>query len=443
MTGDYLLNVKRDFKAVGDGRADDSVAIQNAMQATSGNSAGGRLIFPRGRYLITNPLLTPGGYYSSIVLEGEGGMPGNTGSCIIGNFNDWLLKNTVQTNFPQQSIINLNFQQNYQGGKLGPDTDNTAGCVNWGAGLGGYILGCNFDIWTGVAVYAQVDCIEIIGCNITGHWGRMTGDPSFDSVGFWTSGRVSGGKHTNLTYGAVITDSGKLENMMLDTCSHGVSIGSAPMAWKRNPMEDGTMMPTGWSFTSKSVTLSAVSHESCLISMYVGRAGKVYVEGGEMANYVTEPNGPTAFAGIMIDDFCDRSVFRGIGISGAFTGGAVLLGSQYGQGRAAGTRFIDVNAQNTAGKRWAFKDGDISTRIMPADSTADDPIVFEGCPWMDPAIKVDQLPSSPSSDWLQVVSDSMDPVWTGSASNVGKPVRGGGSKRAHVRWDNENWVIAG
>jgi hypothetical protein len=42
-----------------------------------------------------------------------------------------------------------------------------------------------------------------------------------------------------------------------------------------------------------------------------------------------------------------------------------------------------------------------------------------------------------------VFSDSVDPVWTGSASNVGKPIKGGGTHTVLGRWDGRQWVIAG
>ena len=436
-TGDFLINVKRDFGAVGDNSADDTIAIQNAIGAAG--AAGGKIIFPRGLYRISNSLLTQGGTYANIVLEGEGGMPGTSGSGIVGNFNDWLIKNGyAQTNMPQHAIVNVNFQQNYQGA-LGTDTDHTAGCINWGSGLGGYIKGCNIDIWSGVGIYAAADCIEIANCNTTGHFDRSDPQAVWNSIGIWTTGHVHGGKHTSLAYGAVFTDNGgQASNMMLDTCGQGVVIGSAPIGWLQNPMEANVPQPKGWSYISKSVHLRNTTHESCLTGVYVGRGRHVFAEGVAIANYMK----PDATAGISIDDFCDRSVFRGVDISGAFSEGGVLLGSSWGGGRAAGTKFIDCNVNNAAGRTWSYKGDDINTRVLAADSTGQDPCVFENCPGLDDAINVSQLPSSPSSSWLQTVKDSADPIWTGSASNAGKPVEGGGSNRTYVRWNGAAWVLA-
>ena len=448
-TGDFLINVKRDFNAKGDQQTDDTVAIQNAISFAG--DKGGKVIFPRGIYTTTNSLLMPGGTYGAIVLEGEGGMPGASGTTIVGSFFDWLIKNGwAETNFPQHAIINIAFAQNWQG-EFGKDTNHTAGCINWGSGLGGYILGCNIDIWSGVGFYVPVDRHEIIGCNVTGHFGRsLSSDAAtsnFNSVGFWSNGRVTGGKLTGCGTGVVLTDTGGIvENMMLDTCNMGLSIGNAPMAFERNPMENGpgVMWEAGWSSTSKSSHIRNVSMESSIIGCYVGRARSVFVEGCQIASYIQPPDGVTGNAGLMIDDSCDRSTFRGLEISGAYTAGGIVLGSQWGQGRATGTKFIDVNVNVTGGggRNWSYKGNDINTRVLAADSTGQDPCVFESCAWLDDAINVSQLPSSPSSSWLQTVKDSIDPIWTGSASNAGKPVEGGGANRTTVRWDGKAWVLA-
>jgi hypothetical protein len=44
-----------------------------------------------------------------------------------------------------------------------------------------------------------------------------------------------------------------------------------------------------------------------------------------------------------------------------------------------------------------------------------------------------------------MITDSVDPPWTGSASNVGKPAVGGGTNKVFVRWKplSARWVLAG
>jgi hypothetical protein len=184
---------------------------------------------------------------------------------------------------------------------------------------------------------------------------------SFDSVGIWTTGQVHGGKHTGCKYGVVFTDVGGMaENMMVDTCQHGLSIGNAPMAFERNPMENGpgVIWPDGWSATSKSTHTRNVSSESCIVGMYVGRASHVFVESYTAANYQEPPEFPqTASAGLQIDDNCDRSVFRGVSVSGSFSVGGIVLGSPtYGAGRVCGKWVHRRQPQRhrRGGKNWVY-----------------------------------------------------------------------------------------
>lgn len=60
-----------DFGAVGDGVADDTVAIQSALDSfpkVLATGAGGNLFFPTGRYLVSTPLIVPFG----VNIEGTG-----------------------------------------------------------------------------------------------------------------------------------------------------------------------------------------------------------------------------------------------------------------------------------------------------------------------------------------------------------------------------------
>jgi hypothetical protein len=93
-------------------------------------------------------------------------------------------------------------------------------------------------------------------------------------------------------------------------------------------------------------------------------------------------------------------------------------------------------------RAWSFREQNINTRV-PGENPAE----FVSCQYLDDAINVGQLPSAPTSEnvYFQRVKDSVDPVWTGTSSNVGKPVTGGGSNRVMVRWDSlaARWRICG
>ena len=59
----------RNFGAVGDGKADDTEAIQHAI-----TDGGGQLEFPRGDYRITQPLIFDLAKRSRTSLTGLGGV---------------------------------------------------------------------------------------------------------------------------------------------------------------------------------------------------------------------------------------------------------------------------------------------------------------------------------------------------------------------------------
>ncbi|MBI1310159.1 hypothetical protein GC176_02540 [bacterium] len=73
-------NNVRDFGAKGDGIADDTAAIQKAIDTAAANPGGGEVVFPKGTYLLnsTSPSTHPWAYYnlqieSGVMLRGENG----------------------------------------------------------------------------------------------------------------------------------------------------------------------------------------------------------------------------------------------------------------------------------------------------------------------------------------------------------------------------------
>src|SRR6187399_3213692 len=65
--GGLMANV-RDFGARGDGKQDDTAAIQHAI--TKGD---GEVVFPRGDYLVTRTLQIPLASHGRITVAGTGG----------------------------------------------------------------------------------------------------------------------------------------------------------------------------------------------------------------------------------------------------------------------------------------------------------------------------------------------------------------------------------
>lgn len=65
----------RDFGAIGDGRADDTIAVQSALAFIASRN-GGVLFFPEGDYQVSNELTLP----SNVTIQGVGGLNSNAGT---------------------------------------------------------------------------------------------------------------------------------------------------------------------------------------------------------------------------------------------------------------------------------------------------------------------------------------------------------------------------
>ncbi len=68
-TPPVTYNVKTQFGAKGDGRADDSRALLQAVAAANANPAGGVIFLPAGSYVLRWPLTIT---RSNVVLRGAG-----------------------------------------------------------------------------------------------------------------------------------------------------------------------------------------------------------------------------------------------------------------------------------------------------------------------------------------------------------------------------------
>src|ERR1043165_2428873 len=125
-----IKNVK-DFDAVGDGVADDTTAIQNAVNWTSGANRG-TIYFPVGTYKVTNPVTFNYDGNLSICFRGEG-----SASLIQGTVNGYIFDRSLVT--PNNTIGGRIFE------KLslvnGSSTANT-GCIRVGSSSGVYIRDC-------------------------------------------------------------------------------------------------------------------------------------------------------------------------------------------------------------------------------------------------------------------------------------------------------------
>src|SRR5438105_4660556 len=89
----WIKSVK-DFGAVGDGSADDTAAIQAAINYVTSpysNANRGTVFFPQGTYKITSALTFPYASVRNISFIGD------PGAKLIGSFNDAILKRAQNT----------------------------------------------------------------------------------------------------------------------------------------------------------------------------------------------------------------------------------------------------------------------------------------------------------------------------------------------------------
>src|SRR4051812_23668423 len=63
------MSTTRDFGAKGDGKTDDTAALQHALE-----KGDGCLVLPRGDYRITRPLTVPLDRLGRVSITGEGGL---------------------------------------------------------------------------------------------------------------------------------------------------------------------------------------------------------------------------------------------------------------------------------------------------------------------------------------------------------------------------------
>lgn len=86
----------RDFGAVGDGKADDTIAIKSAFAFIASHN-GGQVTFPEGEYIVTSPITLPSG----IVIQGVNGLhtDATTNNVLRKNNSRITLKGTNQALF--------------------------------------------------------------------------------------------------------------------------------------------------------------------------------------------------------------------------------------------------------------------------------------------------------------------------------------------------------
>jgi hypothetical protein len=432
-----IFNVK-DFGALGNWNGstgnDDTSAIQAAINAATANG-GGIVFFPPGTYHITSRL-TAFDSRACMTLLGSGpGLNAISGTTITGNFNDWLFTTEQMNNAhqPVKIIQGIAFQNLNQTASV--STDVNPGCIRISSGIGVAIRDCEIDITAGIGIYLASQNHYITNTNITGGYPSHTG-----SIGAWINcSWIENCKIQGLGTGIILAGNGivgGVRNVDIEVSGDGILVGLNPIPWydtnQSYPPLQAAQGMGGDTGVYENIGMESLYRAGIRI---VGAHNSLF------QNIKIVCNQQVATDGIIIDPaggggFCHHTRFSNIYITGGYSHSAVTMGQQ-----CNGCVFESVRAQVTSGGGTPWI---LPTQGAGGSLAGNDPYVVINCESFSGAMTFANRYVAPTAFGItSVFSDSFDPVWTGTASNVGKPIRGGGTHTVVGRWDGRQWVIAG
>jgi hypothetical protein len=395
-------NVK-DFGAIGDGRHDDTTAIQSAVNWTSGPNRG-TIYFPPGTYLVSSPITFNDAF--SIIFRGEIGL-----STIVGNFSGYILDRSPPYN-PTGGLRIIE--------KLNIMNGNPAGgAIRLGSTVGGSIRDCSISAVQGIVLTdpstGGTQSVTVESCTFM----TLANWPA-GSNGIVTSGNTaiiacdfSGFETAVRCYSECVNIiGGRIEHNITGVLL-GLNMAGANQA-------ESFFFITGTSFESNGTAINFAG--GCGYSLITG-VGIIAFESN------TIPGGHPY--GIRIGNDAGKfAVFAGISVSGQFDTASISVGNSTDR---SGLTFISVacgNGSTRGGVPWqlpttAHTAQFINCNIVPIYTFASLPTganVFEG----------DQFD----------ISDSPIAAPGNFASKV---MSGGGANHVRVRWNAQTatWTVCG
>ena len=441
---DNTIDVKRDFHAVGDNRADDSDALQAAFTAAT-TAWGSKVRIPYGMYKITKGIVVLSDNYACMTVEGDGAgnMGQGGGTVIIGNVDDWLVRTapskTIGT--PIQTVRGVCFRNSSP--RAPTDTENTSGGLYIGGSNAGILVESCEVSSAGIGIYIPIFGSRIVS---TSAFGPGLGNPAIaGSIGILTGGDViackiaSWGTGLNSAWGM-----GRWSNIDLEVCQDGMMVGYVPiptMNWSEDAMDPAGARPCNGG------VIETLTFESChgtFIKMV--NPNNVRVSGASPQSYQV-----AADYGVKIYGTASNCRFEMMHIGGMFSKAGFAFdtgGADYGNHLES----IDVNIYDSPAGVVPW----IMPTPLPSGRFYDnqDPNVYVNCgnrgqftgvPFDESYPLSQAFPSPRGFGRTMVFNDSVDPAWdvANARSNVGKPITGGGSHKVRGMWDEKNWVIAG
>jgi hypothetical protein len=378
-----IKNVK-DFGAVGNGIADDTAAIQNAVDWTT-NVDRGVIFFPPGQYFVSSPITFNYDGEISIIFRGVG-----KASMLVGNFAGYILdRSTIHATGGERVIEDLEIVNRNASG----------GCIRLYGGIHSELRNCRLTAFIGANVMSTiVRNIQCVGPNTPGSIGiyveTMAHLYSCDVVGFEHGARVRNGPFTVM-------------GSRFEVNSVGLMLG---------------MDSAGVDNTAANIFVGSSSFEANGVGIYLYHAVTALIGGVSIQGSASAPGGQSQY-GVRVRAVDSVNIY-GLGVGGNFsTCGFSLEAAPY---HCVFSGVVVLNS--TAGApTWSFSGG------------GKDQIAYLTCLGCNnPALETTfgLLPKDAVLGDSHNISDSTTGAWGAIAS-------GGGAYHVLVRYNGSSWIVIG